>query len=552
MRSRGWPVAAVAVAGAVLFQFFGNANRGYINTSSLFYWWGFQWSNPASEAQQGWLILGLSLWLFWRGLKSGEARPPPGRPRVFPILAGAVALHAVGFAVQQARVSIIALLLFIYGLAGLADLGRPENRRGIQRAAAFPLAFMLFAIPLNVLDSVGFWLRMGVIQVSAGIAHAVGIGVMRSGTLLLAPDGRYQYDVAAACSGIRSLMALAALSLLLGYISLAFNRLRALVFLSCVPLVFLGNVARITAIILAAQWGGPAWGDRVHDIMGWGIFVIVLGGVYAFAAWLTRFDKPGVVSEPVSHGCRAGVLHPPSLVDDGGCKTPALQGGAAAIVVLIGIAGLGLHWLSLQPPRGEAGVKLLADGTNPVDLPPYLGREWIGRPSEVTAVEREILPPDTGYSRRLYVPLQPVPDPRKAVFVSIVLSGRDRTSIHRPELCLVGQGWTIRDSTEHRFGDPSAPDGGFTAAVLHVEHKRPENGKTVVEPQLVAYWFVSSDATVSSHWSRILRDTWARLVHLRADRWAYVLLQTNADDGEPAALARMQAVLNQTLPVFRR
>ena len=97
-----------------------------------------------------------------------------------------------------------------------------------------------------------------------------------------------QYDVAAACSGVRSLMALSALALLLGYISLSSNRLRALVFLSCFPLVFIGNVARIASIIFAAQLGGPAWGDRAHDWMGWGVFAIVLGGVWGVAALLRR------------------------------------------------------------------------------------------------------------------------------------------------------------------------------------------------------------------------------------------------------------------------
>jgi hypothetical protein len=47
-------------------------------------------------------------------------------------------------------------------------------------------------------------------------------------------------------------------------------------------------------------------------------------------------------------------------------------------------------------------------------------------------------------------------------------------------------------------------------------------------------------------------DAWNRVAHARADRWAYVLLQTDASDGEPAALARMQAVLDATLPAFQR
>ena len=71
-RSRWVAAGACAVAGVILFQFFGNATRGYIASSSLFYWWGFQWVNPGSETEHGWLILGLSAWLLWRNVRGGR------------------------------------------------------------------------------------------------------------------------------------------------------------------------------------------------------------------------------------------------------------------------------------------------------------------------------------------------------------------------------------------------------------------------------------------------------------------------------------------------
>jgi hypothetical protein len=167
----------------------------------------------------------------------------------------------------------------------------------------------------------------------------------------------------------------------------------------------------------------------------------------------------------------------------------------------------------------------------------------------VTAAEREILPPDTGFSRKTYVALA---DPESPVFLSIVLSGRDRTSIHRPELCLVAQGWTIAGAETHRFAYPDRPGGlTFPSTVLHVQLERTTPRGRQVVPQLVAYWFVSSDAVAATHWERLAHDAWNRLRHLRADRWAYVLLQTDATDGETAALARMQAVLDRTLPAFQ-
>ncbi|HWA85586.1 MAG TPA: exosortase/archaeosortase family protein, partial [Opitutus sp.] len=273
---RRWAALACALAGFCLFQFFGNATRGYVNTASLWWWWISQWINPRAETEHGWLILAISGWLMWRNRKNAERGSRNAENRAgaagegtpsydfrVPTLAMAagLALHAVGFVAQQTRISIVAALLFAWGALALAD-------KRWARAAAFPLGFMVLAIPLSVLDSVGFWLRMGVIDASTAMAHAVGIGVVRSGTQLFAPDGHFQYDVAAACSGVRSLMALLALSLLIGYLNLRAWWRRATMPVLALPLTFLGNVARIAAVVGAAQLGGQRWGERAHDVMG--------------------------------------------------------------------------------------------------------------------------------------------------------------------------------------------------------------------------------------------------------------------------------------------
>jgi len=57
------PAAVCALAGFAVFQFWGNATRGYIATRSVFWWWGSQWFNPASETQHGIMILGIAAWL---------------------------------------------------------------------------------------------------------------------------------------------------------------------------------------------------------------------------------------------------------------------------------------------------------------------------------------------------------------------------------------------------------------------------------------------------------------------------------------------------------
>jgi exosortase len=531
-----------AAAGAAVFQFLGNSTRGYIGSASLFYWWSFQWVNADSETQHGLLILGVSIVLLVRNLRSQPAIAA-GRGGIA-VAVGAMAcglcVHAVGFVAEQARVSILGLLLFTWGVAALA--GGPRW----ARASAFPLAFMVFAIPWNALDSAGFWLRTWVVEASARIVHAVGIPVVVNGTQLISPDGRYDYDVAAACSGVRSLVALSALSLLIGYLRFRPRWLMGFFFAISFPLIYLGNVARIVAIVAAAQWGGAAWGDRVHAVMGFGVFALVLGGVYLVAALVERrrpkwaFQIPG--GGPAGPAAGSG---PPA------CEAPRpvriWSGALVTASVALAIALFLAHVGSL-PARGRVGIALSPDGRAPVELPTFLGTDWIGRRTEVTEVEHQLLPADTGFSRKTYVSLA---DPSKQVFLSIVLSGRDRTSIHRPELCLVGQGWTLLGSFTRPFDYPGAPSG-FPATVVRVEKEFATAKGSVVVPQLVVYYFVGGDGVVASHWDRLATDAWNRVAHGRADRWAYVLIQTGASDGEAAALSRIQTVLDGTLRVFQK
>ncbi len=533
-----------------MFQFFGNATLGYIDSRSLFYWWGYQWSNPQSESEHGWLILALSGWLFWRNLKNGPLveGQAPARPmstaasrELGPPVAmlGGLAIHLLGYVLQQGRGSIIGLLLFTWGVLAFA------GGRWWGRAAVFPLVFMGFAIPLNVLDTAGFYLRLGVIETAYHLAHLVGIDVIRNGTQLMAPGGGYQYDVAAACSGMRSLMALAALSLLLGYLNFRSWPVRLAVGLLCFPFAFLGNVARIFAVIVAAHWRGQAAGVKTHDVMGFGVFVIVLGLVQLTVWFLQkRGIGGGLPLEGQAPARPDGVaasqeLGPPRMV------WPV----AAAVVICAGLVMFAAHRLDAIQMSPRVGIKLAADGLNPVALPHYLGTAWEGQDADITPIEREVLPPDTGFSRKNYVLLRNL---NQRVFLSIVLSGRDRTSIHRPELCLVGQGWTITGQFPHAFRRVDDKDARVPATVLRIEREfTTKQGQKVKVPALFAYWFVGADKIVATNTARILYTSLDRLRHLQAHRWAYVVAQTLTPDGEEAGLARLQSVLDGTLPAFQ-
>jgi EpsI family protein len=537
---RGRMLAAIvcATTSVVLFQFYGSAVRGYVNTSSLFWWWVSQWLDPNADAGHGWLILGLSAWLLWRNVRKvrNESSPVGSGWPPLAAMTGGLMLHAIGYAAQQGRVSILGLLLLTWGIVRL------WGGKKWGRAALFPIGFMVFAIPINALDSIGFWLRVWVVDASGAIARAAGLAVLQSGTQLLAPDGRYNYDVAAACSGVRSLTAMMALSCVAGYLNFSGWGRRAMVLFITLPLVYLGNVARIAVIIFAAERGGPEWGDIAHEVMGYGVFAIVLFGVLGAISllrghWRESQLAPDLRGEPNTDTMAKAFR---------GTTSPAVIAGAVVALALGEMVFL--DHLSKLPGRGAAGVALAADGRNPVDLPAFIGTEWIGRRVEVSAVERAILPEDTGYSRKNYVRISNRND---QVFFSVVLSGRDRTSIHRPELCLVGQGWTVVGRSEHHFRSGGGAGLGFSASVLRVNREVQKAGRKETIPQMVVYWFVSSDAVVGRHWQMFLHDAWNRVFRARADRWAYVLLQTDAADGDAAALERLQSVINHVVPVLQ-
>jgi hypothetical protein len=285
--------------------------------------------------------------------------------------------------------------------------------------------------------------------------------------------------------------------------------------------------------------------------MGYGVFAIVLGGLLLAVAAIHRWWPESARTE--AEGATDKLTTDRNAVTSADTARAPTLFATGIVIALLAVEMVFLHRIAHLPPRGGVGVVLATDGLNPVELPAFLGTEWIGQRAEVSAVEREILPPDTGFSRKNYAF---VSDRTRDVFLSIVLSGRDRTSIHRPELCLAGQGWTIEGTAQQVFRavneSAQTTTDDFPATVLRVRREIPSPKGKIVVPQLVAYWFVGSEVVVASNWQRFLHDASNRVLRARSDRWAYVLMQTDARDGEAAALARMQTVLNGTLSAFQR
>lgn len=522
------------LGGFILFHFWGNFIRGYINTTSLFTWWSFQWFNPGSETEHGSLILLIALWFFIRSLRQSTGEKESSQITLGLILVFcALALHFLGALLYHTRISIIAFLIYCVACSFII-----WGKRG-GRASIFPALLMLFTIPLQVFyDELGFHLRLAVIKATYVVADGVGFEVIRNGTHLSSAQGTYQYDVAPACSGMRSLLALLSLTLIVGYLSLSKIWARVFLFALAIGFAFLGNLVRLFTIILVAEWFGSDAGTAVHDYGGIIVFACVLGLSLLTVTLLQKYNPELSLK-----------IDPPPEEPNKAFWQSTLSLPSARYTVLITILGISLFTTGvlvnkvahLNTPNA-CGVVLDADQINPQALPTNLDYEWLGKAVSVSEVERTTLPEDTGYARALYKNIK-----GNQVYLSIVLSGKDRTSIHRPELCLVGQGWTIIEKTPLTITTASTQT--LETTLLKIEREN-EQGERVLG--YFVYYFIAEGKTAATHIERIAIGLKDRVFHFKNHRWAYVFGQAVIRNDEKETLQSVQDVIRLAFPSIRK
>jgi exosortase len=258
----------------LLFQFWGNSILGYVHTSSLFGWLYFLYNIGGGDDQNddsyGDIIPFLVVGIFWWKRKELLALSLKVWWPGLLMLALAGVLHVAGFLLQQPLISIVALFAGIYALMGMA-WGREWLRHSI-----YPFFLFVFSIPLTAhLNFILFPLRLFVCRLVEAVSHLIGIGVIRQGTQLLDPSGHYGYDVAAACGGMRSLIAIFLLATVFAFGTFRSPWKRFFLMASALPFAILGNMARLLCIIIAAEAGGQKWGDYVHEGGPFGIISLL-------------------------------------------------------------------------------------------------------------------------------------------------------------------------------------------------------------------------------------------------------------------------------------
>jgi exosortase len=287
------------IAWLLLFQFVGNPTFGYIDSSSLLYWMAVSYgilTGGNSEDSHGLLIPFVVLGLLWWKRKELLALPnrlwwPAGGLLFF-----ALALHVLAYLIQQPRISIVALYGGIYALVGLA--WGPDW----LRKTFFPFFLFVFCVPIVSLgEPITFPLRHLVTRIAGTIAGSfLGMDVHTEGTQLFNSAHTFQYEVAAACSGLRSFVAILVLTIIYAFVCFPQWWKRGVVILSALPLAIIGNVIRLLCIVISASIWGRSTGNYVHENTFFSLipYVPAILGVMLLGRWLGEHTAKPPPSTP--------------------------------------------------------------------------------------------------------------------------------------------------------------------------------------------------------------------------------------------------------------
>jgi exosortase len=283
---RKMPHKAVFICGMLawlaLFQYLGNSTFGYVDTASVFHWMYNAYNAPLSEDGHGNLIpFAVFALLIWKRQELIQNDFKAWWPALALMVLGLV-LHVLGFMVQQTRISVLALFIGCYGLMGFCW------GRGWLKVTLFPYILFLFCVPIGSLaQPVTFPLRLLVTELSVSFCHLIlQIDVMRQGTIIMGAEETFTYDVAAACSGMRSLLTLVPLTLAFAFMAYRTWWKRGLLVMLSVPLAVAGNTLRLISVICIGDVWGHETGLLWEQKLGFVTFLVAIAGVFIVDIWL--------------------------------------------------------------------------------------------------------------------------------------------------------------------------------------------------------------------------------------------------------------------------
>jgi exosortase len=250
-------------------------------------WWG------DADYTHAFVVVPLAAFLAWqrRGDWVRTSRNPSAIGLLVVIAAFALlAAGTLGSELFLTRISLIigasGVVVFLFGWRHL-------------RLLAFPIALIVLAIPIPtvLMTQLLLSLQLWASRIAEETLWVTNVPVLREGNVLVLPNA--SLEVAEACSGIRSLMALVTVGLVVARFTGGGWMPRTAVVLSAIPIAVLLNGLRVAATALIVRsYGVAAMTSFLHELIGWVMFVVafVLMAACARAIGLPSWRDARVVS----------------------------------------------------------------------------------------------------------------------------------------------------------------------------------------------------------------------------------------------------------------
>jgi exosortase len=408
------------------------------------------------------LIPVVSAGLLWMQRRDLRFRPAGMLPALL-ILVGAALLHLLGVRLKFEVLSAVSILGVFAGLALLAG-GTP-----LLRGVVFPLLYLLFAIPLPrvILEKVSLPLQLFSSACAEAVFSGLGTPVSRQGVLLIFPS--FTLAVADACSGLRSLITVLAISSLAAHLATA-SRLRKflLITIGCVAALLI-NVVRIT---LAGFIGISVDGDtacvffeRYSGYVFFALVILAMGAAFGFLSQEPPEPEPPpeAPAPPVTPRLLAMTLLGPLLL-------VLLPAAGAAHALNAGQPAAPTQLSNWEPRLGSWQVQDIGHPAAPA------GEEWV--------------------SGTLH-------DPKDRIARFSVVHSVSGRYLHSPEACSIANGWIPERQQVREF---PAAQGGQLSVHFWILRRGAER-------VCLIFWFDlagnpvrgSIDQHIGAVWQRLLR-----------------------------------------------
>ena len=268
--SRAWMVWPAVFVGLILLLYASVLNHLFLQ------WW------TDADYGHGFFVPLFSGYVLWRERERWTKAEIKPSNFGFVVMISAIALLLLGSLGAELFISRFSLLVLLAGmilfLAGWRML----------RAVSFPLAYMIWMIPIPVIiyNQITFPLQLIASRLATSWLELAQVPVLRDGNILVLSN--YSLEVVEACSGIRSLMTLTALAVAYGYLVSPHRWVRYVLAVLMVPIAIFTNAIRImVGGILAHRFGPAAAEGFLHEFSGWAIFLVAV--LFMFGSyWILR------------------------------------------------------------------------------------------------------------------------------------------------------------------------------------------------------------------------------------------------------------------------